>query len=249
MTSNDGPTLIDRATGFSLYVQNALDARFLYKEIFQSQAYRELRLGANPVVLDVGANIGIFSLFIKRLRPRAQVLAFEPVPALVSLMTRNLDLHRITGVTLFQAAVGAQESEQSMIFYPTAPSNSTLYPETLNNHKMRMSAVFSQRLLDRMYRGRSVVVPVRPLSSFLKADAAVDLLKIDVVGSELDVLTGIHSDQWRTIRRILVDLQDQNGRLEAVSTFLEKNGFVAVTYPAPLAAGDGLNFVIDAIGP
>lgn len=63
----------------------------------------------------------------------------------------------------------------------------------------------------------------------------IDFLKIDVERSELNVLQGIHVDDWTKIQNIVVEVHDIYGRLETVLNLLEENGFSDVT-----ARDDGL---------
>lgn len=186
----------------------------------------------------------MFTLHVKRRFPEAEILAFEPVAELAESVRRNVALHRLDRVTVHEVALGRTSGgSATFTYFPLVPSSSTRYPGGLDRLKERMRDVFSERLLDRMYRGRDVTVAVERLSAFL-GDAPVDLLKVDVVGAELDLLHGIDEAHWPLLRQVILDVQDVDGRLTGVRELLASRGFEVWAAQAPLAGDDRLNYVV-----
>ena len=64
--------LVELDHDFKVYASSPMDATFVYQEIFQGGTYDHLELPARPEVVDVGAHIGLFLLFVKKLRPDAR---------------------------------------------------------------------------------------------------------------------------------------------------------------------------------
>ena len=253
MDSRPGPTHlrsprqvpIDHKT--TLIGVDPIDTRFLYREIFQANAYGDFDLGPRALVVDVGANIGLFTLLVKQRHPDANVLAFEPVPDLAEAMRQNCAARGLSDVTVHEVALGAGERHQTQFtYYPLRPSSSTRFPERHERGKAALSSAVPERVLRRMYRGRQIHVDMAPLAGYLPGDGPVSLIKIDAVGSELDILGGIEDRQWPRIRRVLLDIQDIDGRCDAVRARLARVGFDVRVRPTPLA-GDGLNLIVDAI--
>jgi len=56
----------------------------------------------------------------------------------------------------------------------------------------------------------------------------IDLLKIDVEGAELDVLSGIAEADWRKIHQAVIEVHDVDGRLETVRDLLAHRGLTEV---------------------
>ena len=57
----------------------------------------------------------------------------------------------------------------------------------------------------------------------------VDLLKVDVEKSELDVLHGIEDQDWPKIQQIVLEIHDLEGRLETIKSILKKHGLDKIT--------------------
>ena len=69
----------------------------IFKEVFEDEVYLKhgITLDDGAVVFDVGANIGLFTLFANRKCPTAQIYAFEPLPPNFELLRANVARHEI----------------------------------------------------------------------------------------------------------------------------------------------------------
>jgi hypothetical protein len=72
--------------------------QLLLREIFYKGEY-QFEAGSNsPVILDCGANIGLATLFFKRLYPNAQVSCFEADPTTATVLQNNIEQNHLTDV-------------------------------------------------------------------------------------------------------------------------------------------------------
>jgi hypothetical protein len=97
----------------------------------------------------------------------------------------------------------------------------------------------SAKLNERMYRGRQITVRVAPLSAYLPPERRIALLKVDVVGAELDVFAGIDDEQWTRIDQVIVDAQDTDGRVHAIRSVLHERGFTTSLKQNATEGGQG----------
>lgn len=239
--------LVELGGDLRVYASSAIEARFLYEEIFNEGCYDDIGLPPKPYVVDVGANIGMFLVFIKRAHPDAEVLAFEPMPASVALARQNIELHGLDDVVLHQLALGAKpEQGVTFTYYPMIPGNSTRYPEIKEVQKANMAKTLAVKVVERMHRGSEVSVDVERLSTFLEPGRPVDLLKMDVEGAEPDVLRGIDEAHWPLIRQIVMEVQDLDGRLAAVTEILESHGMTLNVRVAPLIEAENHAYLVHA---
>ena len=95
-------------------------------------------------------------------------------------------------------------------------------------------------------RFRSTVVPVqlRTLSSIIAAEGLnrIDLLKINVEKSELDVLLGIRADDWAKIRQLVIEV-DERKNLGSITTLLNQHGFQTTIEQDPVLKNTDLHYV------
>jgi FkbM family methyltransferase len=238
--------LVELDGGLRVFTTSTIDAQFIHNEIFGAGCYDDVRLPPGALVVDVGAHIGLFLLFVKRQCPDARVLAFEPSPQSAGLLRRNIDLHQLENVDVREVALGAvSEPDVPFTYYPVAPGNSTRYPEEKEFTKTVLTRSLPAKFVERAYRGREIVVRVEPLSSFLDG-RPVDLLKVDVEGAELDVLRGLRPADWPLVRQVLVEVQDVRGRLDAVVDLLGGHGLDPSVRPAPMTDPELVTYVVRA---
>jgi FkbM family methyltransferase len=130
---------------------------------------REIREGMRAV--DVGANIGYFTLLFARLvGPTGHVYAFEPEPRNFELLQRNVARNRYTTVTAVPRAVSRASGSQQLF----------KSPDNLGDHRLAHGPT-----------GREwVEVSVVALDEFFAADARVDFIKLDIQGAECGALHG-----------------------------------------------------------
>jgi FkbM family methyltransferase len=124
-------------------------------------------------VLDIGANIGWFSLSIAREYPDVQVYAFEPIPKTFAYLEANTELNRLPNVHPRSFGFSSAPGELDFFFYPEGSVNA--------------SAV---NLSDRADALR-ITCSVTTMDAWL-ADSGmtVDFVKCDVEGAELFVFQG-----------------------------------------------------------
>lgn len=89
------PAYLSLEDGLSVRIQTEAEARYFFHSIFLEHCYlrHRISLAAVPTVIDVGANIGLFAIFVCRQRNRARVFSLEPAPPLFEILAENLDAH------------------------------------------------------------------------------------------------------------------------------------------------------------
>ena len=160
------------------------------------------------VVYDLGANVGISSLFFADLYPGATVYGFEPLPRnyeVCSMNYRNLPKGR-----LFPWAIGARTGT-AVFECQNDPRGGRLESST---HDLRH--------LPTTKRIEVEVVSVDDLVR-IKGLEPPDFLKIDVEGAELDVLNGL-GEQSRSIRRIFVETHGPELKRECLK-WMKEHGY------------------------
>lgn len=143
---------------------------------------REIELTPNAVVVDVGANVGIFAKFIRQIFPRSHLFCFEPIPQTFECLQRNFA--GVEGVTLANVALGATAGTAKMKFDP-------------------QNSIFSS-----ITETGGVDVKTDTLDNVVRVLGIkqIDLLKIDTEGHESLVLAGAH-EALKLTRYLLIEVQ------------------------------------------
>ncbi|KAJ3547695.1 hypothetical protein NM208_g1382 [Fusarium decemcellulare] len=233
--------ILDTPEGISFYHQSDEEARWLYDEIFKERCYDTVRLPEKPLIIDAGANIGLFTLFAKKNYPAAQIMAFEPASENVEIMKQNISLHKLSDVEIYECALGSKNETRNLTFFPNTPSNATLCTDEKDQWLKFIADKISPEIADRMgYGARETPVSVKRLSDFLHDRenlTRVDLLKIDVEGGELDVIEGVDDKHLPLIQNIVMEVWDPNGQLEAAKKALQSKGYTVEASLVPWKMG------------
>lgn len=145
------------------------------------------RLDRSSVVVDVGANIGMFALPVSH-ATKARVIAVEPVSSTFALLNANVRRNRADDViTTVQSAVGDVAGEVVV----TTGGQSANYVLT-----GRAAARTGEEL-----------VPVTTLDELLDGEARIDLVKVDVEGLELKVMRGARHTLARHAPAVLLEIE------------------------------------------
>ncbi|MEU7641919.1 FkbM family methyltransferase [Streptomyces sp. NPDC039016] len=233
------PTLIEFDGGFSCYALSEIEARFIHQEVFVDHAYGDEDLGEAPFIVDVGANIGLFSLNMRRRYPGARIVAYEPAPETACVLRRNLELHGITDITVHTHALGAEAGTAAFTYYPAMPGNSTFYPEGKARQKQVTAELLGAEQAEASFASNPLTVGVERLSRSLAEHhpdrAVIDLLKIDVEGAELDVLAGIDETDWARIRNVALEVHNTAvSQVDDVEELLRDKGMTVTSELHPL---------------
>src|SRR6185369_4323564 len=86
---------------------------------------------------------------------------------------------------------------------------------------------YEDELMEGRFETREVSVSVRTLSDVISSEGVerIDLLKIDVEKSELDVLKGIEDADWARIVQLVVEVHDEGERIAEIRRLLLSQGF------------------------
>jgi amino acid adenylation domain-containing protein/FkbM family methyltransferase len=236
--ASEGLELAELPNGLRIAQQNASMTKFVYHEIFKQQTYLNcgITLQDNPVVVDIGANIGLFTLSIAQRRPAARIFAFEPVPQTFRVLAWNTCVWAPQAV-IENVGLGAKADSVVFTHYPDFSGASGRYADpqrdaasmvalamaqTAAGASDESDAPFIERALEGRWRSVSVLCQLRTLSHILvKYDIEyIDLLKIDAERSEIDILQGIADDDWPKIRQIVLEAHSDRLRRDAESLLI-----------------------------
>jgi FkbM family methyltransferase len=184
-------------TGGSVFLRPGTTDQDVYAEIFIQKEY-DLDLGNPMFIVDAGAHIGLSSVFFASKYPKATIVALEPEPSNFDILLLNTRGH--TNIRPIQAGLWSRKTHLRI-----QDSN---------------VATWSFRVLENPSNEGIPAVGIRDIMSDFNA-TQIDVLIIDIEGSELEVLS--HDNSWiDDVRTLIIELHDrfQPGCSEALDKAL-----------------------------
>ena len=204
----------------------------IYREVFEKEIYLKhgVTLSDGDCIFDVGAHIGLFALFVNQKCKNARIYAFEPVPPTFEVLRANTS-GSANDVKLFNLGLADRPGADLFYYYPrmTGVSGRITEPE---EHKLRRKPFLLQWLrsvtgaqpttmlseqdinsiLEEYFKSETFECRLSTLSDVIRENRVerIDLLKIDVEESEMDVLAGIRQEDWKRIEQVVVEVESKS---------------------------------------
>src|ERR1035438_263341 len=222
--------------GLTVFSLNADETRFVHREVFGERCYLRhgIELRDGDCVFDVGANIGLSSLFFHREREGVRIFAFEPSPAACECLRANMELHGVDA-RVFECGLSRESGVAEFTFYPANTVRSGFHVDMEADRgttkTYMVNSGFSPRnadlFLGLLFKKTTFPCRLRTLSEIVDEErvARIDLLKIDAERSELEILAGIRTEHWRLIRQVALEVHDEAGGPDEAQRLLAERGF------------------------
>jgi FkbM family methyltransferase len=213
--------------GYTVVSPNADGARFPLYEVFADDGYRlgELCAGvdADATILDVGGQIGSFSLAMAKALPKSRIQVYEASPTSASYVSRNIDANGLSSrVTVHSSAMSGEAGTFTFVDSGDASGHNGLTaPEGL---------------------GDEVTVPAVTFDEAVKtAGGSVQLVKMDVEGAEYDIILKSDPASWADVRKVVMEYHPVQGHsLKELTDFLAAVGITEVRHEPGTRAGLGV---------
>ncbi len=183
--------------GHEITVPDNASYQFMYKEIFEENIYQFNTLNLTPYIIDGGANIGLASIYFKLLYPNAKIVAFEPDLEIFNILSSNIMSFGFTDIELVQKGLW---NDISKLSFHSEGADAGLITDVNETHNPTES------------------IDVTSLNPYLHEP--VDLLKLDIEGSETIVLKDIESN-LNQVKRIFVEYHSFTNKPQSLNEIIE----------------------------
>ncbi len=228
--------------GLSLHALNKSELDYVYKEIFTEHSYLKngIHIPKGGCVVDVGANIGTFSVYAALMSEQIEIYSFEPLPPTFAALRMNTKLYeKEAGFHIFNCGLSNQPESVTFTHYPNASVLSSRYVEReeafdtvrqviVNKEGNSLDQDSVEELLEEMLLTEEYECDLKTLSQVIAEEKieTIDLLKIDAEKSEQDVLDGIKEEDWARVKQIVMEVHDdEQNRLQYVCEMLKRRGY------------------------
>lgn len=169
------------------------------------------------VIADIGANVGIFSVYAAKANTTAKVYAFEPSGEAFARLNQNISANKLVNIATYNVAVA--DKTGFLTFYEPQGH--------LTNGSLEVS--FASKF-DREPRKRMTIAVSGDLCEELLQGAKKVLVKIDTEGAEAYVLRGLQNviikHRPHLVLEVLIDYEEQ---LNAIEFLKEHYEFYSIT--------------------
>lgn len=224
--------------------QNKSEADHLFEHIFSEERYLRhgVTLRDNACVFDVGANIGLFALYAHTKCRNPIVYAFEPLPPIFETLRANMLLYGLD-VKLMKYGLSDEAKTVNFTYYPRWSALSGAYANQEEEARLsraylqnnELFANYADELIEGRFKGETYACELKTLSNIIAEYQIdhIDLVKINVEKSELDVLRGIDVMDWPKIKQLVIEVHARDGRLDACIALLKSHGYDVVVEQDP----------------
>ncbi len=179
-------------------------------ECFRKKVYdRYLKIGLSDSIVDIGGNIGAFSIYAASIAEKGTVYAFEPVEENFNLLEKNIKENNLHNIKVFKNGVAGKNGE-GKLFLSNNKGGHSIYPP-------------------KNATGKSVIVKFVSLQQIFKENKikCCDFLKIDCEGAEYDILFNCQQHILKKVRKIAMEFHDidRNYNRFRLKQHLKKSGF------------------------
>jgi FkbM family methyltransferase len=196
---------------------NVCEKRILFTPQYFDLAEREFlqaRMTPDFIFIDIGANIGGYSLFAAaEAGPRARILAIEPQAEIFERLTYNIGQNPFATVKAIACAVADRDCDI------------TLFIDADNRGESSM------RIINSDAQGERVTVPAKALTSIVAEEGfdRIDAVKLDVEGAEDLILEPFFRDAPQTLwpRLVFLEFAPERWSIDLTSLLL-KHGYAQV---------------------
>ena len=239
---------------------NRNETEYIYHEVFELQAYLRhgISISDGDCIVDAGANIGLFTVFANRLACGLRTIALEPNPAAFACLAANAEAWG-EAVQCLPHGLSRENGSAELTCFEGLSLLSGFHADTAVEREMVKHYVLNQQadpaqderqaadlgaLLDTRLQSATVTARLRTLSSVIAEEAIerIDLLKVNVEKSELDVLLGVDAADWPRIRQLVVEV-DRQENLKPITNLLQRQGFEYLVEQDPLLKNTALCYV------
>jgi FkbM family methyltransferase len=171
------------------------------------------------VIVDAGANVGIFAIQMARQNPRCRVIALEPFPENFRYLEANVARCCPENVICREVALGGRFGKGQMLAEGSRSLDHVLRVEEAETRGAALAGAATDvssiagTSIDGATTDGVEVIPLAGLFElariYLSASGEIDFLKVDIEGSERDVFAAASPDVLGRFKRIALEYHDQ----------------------------------------
>ncbi|MDP3682946.1 MAG: FkbM family methyltransferase, partial [Ignavibacteria bacterium] len=200
---------------FKVFYRNEDEFKRIYKEIFINQEYKFSSKTKSPLIIDCGSHMGLSILYFKSIYPDSEIIGFEPNPENFQIIQKNIKENELSNVKVFNYALSDREGVTD------------LHVSFNDNDPWTWGDTIVYNMWSDKDNDKKVAIKTVKLSKYI--NRPVDLIKIDIEGSEQKVLEEIEN-KLHFIKEIVMEYHGTKTGIKVndysvIKHILERNKF------------------------
>lgn len=190
----------------------------VFREVFLDRDYMvldDIISEASGVILDVGAHIGLFSVYVRGLNDNVKIFAYEPEPVNFSAMKEHFKENHVEGVVAKNVAVTAKDGETVLYLSEDSHNHSIWNFFKKEVKQVKVPTVSMRKIFEKDLGRRGVQF--------------CDLVKMDCEGAEFEILESMDDNLFKKIGSFYIEYHEyiDGKKKEELVKILQRHGFKA----------------------
>lgn len=197
--------------GLKLSKFHGLEEAWMINENFNQNLYcpKNFKIKKEDLIIDIGANMGIFSFYAAKKAKKGKIFSFEPISRNFRIFKKNIKFNKFKNINAFKLGVSGKNCKRKIFINQTKSMNSffEVSPDIVKEVKINcvsLEDIFSDNKIQKC-----------------------NFLKIDCEGAEYEILFEAPKKVLDRIDKISMEyhILDSKRNDKALIDFFKKNGF------------------------
>lgn len=179
-------TIINLRNGLKAKLRSRTTDIQAFANIWLAEEYKQkgFEIKKDDIIIDIGAHIGLFALYVSQFCSKGKIFCFEPVSENFQLLLENIQINGLRNVNAFNLAV--LENERDVKIYLNEDKSAHNFYETNLNFE-DVKSISLKKIMD------------------LNDISICNLLKLDCEGSEYAILEALPDQYFNNIKKICLE--------------------------------------------
>lgn len=222
--------LLKLRKGVDFYIRPKSTDADVIEEMWVEEIYipKGFQIKNDDIIVDIGAHIGIFSIYAAKYAPQGKVFSFEPTDDNYALLIENISENKINNITPYKKGISNTDGEREINVWDDETRGRTFYPEIF-----KIPGDKEGRTYYGSVKPHKMMIVTITLDTIIKENSIeyIDFLKIDCEGAEYDMLFNCLDSTLLKVKKISMECHniDNERNINTMMSFLENKGFIVTT--------------------
>lgn len=159
------------------------------------------RINANDVIIDIGAHVGLFTLYASQYCKNGTIFCFEPVDENYDILVDNITQNNLKNVKPFKSAVSKSESTITIYRNKDEAGHSMF---SFTSHALKVDSISLKKIIDE------------------NSVNQCNLIKIDCEGAEYEIIESLPLEYFKKISKLIIEYHFADSKPKLVNDLKTK---------------------------